>query len=259
MSEIITISCPSCGGMLTRAPNTTTYTCDYCGQSHRLRMEDVEEFGRCPICRRNDRVEIVRAIYNKGGNLARLLAPPRDPTETLYNNPPPQPAPTDKPARSRTKSKYLFIGFSLLAFSFVLFSTLCCGIGIIDYKNSHEVSYLSIFSIIMLIVFISAIVFVVVGLVQSKKQNDELDKILLNEWEQQNREIINKWSSRKDQYHNAYKQKSSQLEDSHQKTMRRYDQLYYCHRDDIVFIPGESGHAPSDQLENFLYQKPTEK
>jgi hypothetical protein len=49
MSDFITLSCPSCGGMLSRGASTTTYTCDYCGQQHRLRVEGIEEFGHCPV------------------------------------------------------------------------------------------------------------------------------------------------------------------------------------------------------------------
>lgn len=34
----------------------------------------------------------------------------------------------------------------------------------------------------------------------------------------------------------------------------RWDSLYYCARDDIVFIPGESGHVNPEKMSLFVYQ-----
>ena len=86
MDDLITLSCPSCGGQLKIESNTTNYTCYYCGQQHRLRVEDIEEYGRCPIYRRNDKVEKVTAIRLKGGKLSARLAPPEDPENRSITN-----------------------------------------------------------------------------------------------------------------------------------------------------------------------------
>lgn len=32
----------------------------------------------------------------------------------------------------------------------------------------------------------------------------------------------------------------------------RYDQIYYCHRDDLLFIPGKSDFASCDEFEGYL-------
>jgi hypothetical protein len=39
-----------------------------------------------------------------------------------------------------------------------------------------------------------------------------------------------------------------------QKAMTRWDRLYYCERDDIVFDPSEQTYIPVDQMINFLYR-----
>ena len=38
------------------------------------------------------------------------------------------------------------------------------------------------------------------------------------------------------------------------KLMLRYNQIYYCHRDDLLFIPGEAGYASCNDYERFLTQ-----
>ena len=258
MNDFITISCPSCGGQLRRGANTTTYTCDYCGQQHHLRVEDIEEFGRCPVCHRNDRVEIVRAIYNKGGTLATRLAPPVDPSKEMVYNPPSKPPLSNKPLESTVKSKSTNIGIFLITFSMVLFSMLCCGAGIIDFQSETNVLIEDIILILSTIIFIVAIVFLPIGLFQDKKHNAQRDQILLTEWEKQNQETERLWSSNKEAYDAAYRKKSAQLANMHHKAIQRYDSLYYCHRDDCVFIPSESGYAPSAKIDEFLFTDPQE-
>jgi hypothetical protein len=39
------------------------------------------------------------------------------------------------------------------------------------------------------------------------------------------------------------------------RAIARWNQLYYCSRDDGVFIPGQSHFVPVDQMTDFLYEK----
>jgi len=82
MNDFITLACPSCGGHLKLDRKTREYTCDYCGQQHRVRSEDIESYGRCPVCKRNDRVEKVSSICNNFSNSPinhSKFAPPVNP------------------------------------------------------------------------------------------------------------------------------------------------------------------------------------
>lgn len=101
MSDFIKISCPSCGGMLNRGASITTYTCNHCGQQHHLRVEDIEESGRCPVCQRKNRSEIMRALYNKGDNLSKHFASPHKP-EDLRFDPKAKPDPMERPTITNT-------------------------------------------------------------------------------------------------------------------------------------------------------------
>jgi hypothetical protein len=36
--------------------------------------------------------------------------------------------------------------------------------------------------------------------------------------------------------------------------MDNWDNLYYCHRDDCVFVPGKGTYAPIEKLQQYLYE-----
>ena len=78
MNGFVTLSCPSCGGKLNVSKNAPTYCCEYCGQTHKLKEEDIESIGRCPKCHRNDKVEKLTAIANRHDPLALKFRPPKN-------------------------------------------------------------------------------------------------------------------------------------------------------------------------------------
>ena len=51
-----------------------------------------------------------------------------------------------------------------------------------------------------------------------------------------------------------YIQKIQAERDSINRAIGKWERLYYCHRDGCVFIPGESGSAPVENMKTFLYQ-----
>jgi predicted RNA-binding Zn-ribbon protein involved in translation (DUF1610 family) len=79
MTDLITLSCPSCGGKLEISLNATTLHCNNCNNDFIIRRElgnaFLESFAQCPICHRNDRAEKVSAIIkgNQGSNLISFL------------------------------------------------------------------------------------------------------------------------------------------------------------------------------------------
>jgi hypothetical protein len=45
-----------------------------------------------------------------------------------------------------------------------------------------------------------------------------------------------------------------QEEEVYQQMMERWEKLYYCHRDDCVFIPDEGTSAPLSKMHLYLYE-----
>lgn len=67
MTDLITLSCPSCGAKLKISPHATSYICDYCGNEYLIKKEGniynlQEDFARCPVCHRNDKVQKLSSI-----------------------------------------------------------------------------------------------------------------------------------------------------------------------------------------------------
>lgn len=255
MDDLITLSCPSCGGQLRLDSNTTNYTCYYCGQQHRLRVEDVEEYGRCPICRRNDKVEKVRAIRHKEDRLSVRLAPPENPEKTLSYQPKAKPEPIKKPMLNEgiTKSGYtkraqiiLWSSIGLIVLFFVLI-----------IENSSRL-YPAWFFLLGVIGIIVSIVYYIRGKIDAKRLNKNLQQQLIDSWHTQNDAVEQEWSDYIQKYDNDFHQKSAMMKGKYSKAMQRYESLYYCHRDDCVFIPGEIGYAPSSMMEEFLFTDPQE-
>ena len=50
------------------------------------------------------------------------------------------------------------------------------------------------------------------------------------------------------------RQQSDAEQRQYQRALAKWNTLYYCYRDDIVFVPGESSFASPEQLHAFLYQ-----
>lgn len=251
MDDLITLSCPSCGGQLRLDSNTTSYTCYYCGQQHRLRIEDVEEYGRCPICRRNDKVEKVTAIRLKGGKLSVRLAPPEDPEKSFNYQPKPKPKPLQKPniVDGIIKSKYTKRSKIILSLSIgliILFFILV----IQDPSRFYQVWFI-LFGLVGLIF---SIVFFIKGKIDEKRLNKTYQEQLINNWQSKNEKIEKDWTDYIQNYDNDFHQKSAVMKEKYSKAIQRYDLLYYCQRDDCVFIPGESSHAPSARIMEFLYR-----
>ena len=76
MSDFVTLSCPHCGGKLEVSRNTLSLVCQHCGTEHLVRREEgsilLEGFARCPVRKRNDRVEKVSATKNEAFLLEML-------------------------------------------------------------------------------------------------------------------------------------------------------------------------------------------
>lgn len=257
MNDLITLACPSCGGQLRLENNTTTYTCYYCGQQHRLRVEDLEEFARCPICKRNDKVEKVKSILHKKDSLSRRLTPPENPENTFFYQPNSKPEAIKKQTISPKKitSRYSRRAILILLFSIAL---LVIFVAVVTSSDTFRL-YPIWFVLLGVAGLIYSIILAVKGKVDEKRLNKENEQQLIRDWQSKNEELERNWSDYKEKYDREFQQKSAMMANKYSKAMERYELLYYCHRDDCVFIPGKSGFATSSKLDEFLFSESTEQ
>ncbi|HOZ37569.1 MAG TPA: hypothetical protein PLH64_02355 [Anaerolineaceae bacterium] len=226
MNDFISLTCPSCGGKLNIEKNTPTYTCEFCGQTHKLREQDIEYFGRCPICHRNDRVEKLTAILNKQDHVSMKFRPPENLKQVYYyrlldSNK------ADKhlewiALEEKQESVYKKRGNLFGIGSAVALTTSL--ILIIQMVNSNGQGVFA--GILGFLLFVGSIALFVFGVINWLKGKQDQKKYQTE----------------------LHRQRTLQT----QKLMMRYDKIYYCQRDDLLFIPGEEESAPGSNYEEYL-------
>ena len=244
MNDFITLVCPTCGGKLNISSNTTSLVCQNCGNEHLVRREAgniiLESYARCPNCSRNDRVEKVSAIMNwqtskQVGSMpitqVQSDGQGRISSSTTYRNftstertvlaqrlSPPQ-----QPSVGPDWGVILIVG-SIFICGLVFTCSLCVGSTFGSQTNSLVTSLFLCFGLPLLVD-----VFILIGaMILSKKLSADHKKRLI----QCATVDIPIW----------------------QHAMDRWNQLYYCYRDDVVFIPNERRSVPIEQMRNLIYQ-----
>jgi len=244
MGDLITLNCPSCGGNLEVNENTSVLTCKHCGSEHLVRFEggliSLEAFARCPKCRRNDRVEKVTAILrnqvreiyptiiqsvmyiDKFGKMTQqTIKVPKKPEGlsglarliTLEYKDYPLP----KYKSVNREEDLIIAGIIVIIISSCLLSSLI----LLDGS-----SFLSILSLLG----------VIIGIFLSFTGKKRKKSIL-----EENDNLEQRYDNVKILWHYEYG-----------KLKKAHDHLYYCHRDDCVFIPNKGTYAPVDDTMSYL-------
>jgi len=270
MNDFITLSCPSCGGHLKIESNKTSYVCDFCGQKHILRKEDIESYCRCPICKRNDKVEKISAIIHRRDALAQRFIPPSNPCDSLIHPQKSEPIYLPEPEYIKfeeVNGKITSIGLGLLGISIVIFFILLV-LFVNLSVNPHSPGwkfFLYLLLIINFIVFVYCSYLIHKGKKEDKQVNHvnkaEIDKknIQINlEWKHKNKVLHDKWLKFNERLESDFAYNRNSLLTKHKYAMKRFRQLYYCYRDDCLFIPGEEIGVPPSKL-NVLLQQSNDK
>jgi len=270
MGDFVTLLCPRCGGKLAVAPNAITLICDHCGTQHMVRRDVegvmLESYARCPVCHRNDRAEKVTAIlmahtHETEGVTYTTVASPEQaeddeqnftervavPIHTSQRSElakrlaPPQPPVFHPPSSERTSSRsrnaaivLAAIGGASLPFALLRLLFL---LPMLSGVEEQDIAILIVSSIACLGV---ALVLLVAGLLLflfavPKERGANTAKRLVTE-------------TRFDEY----KARVERETDRYNLAMKRWDQLYYCGRDDCVFLPGTNTHAPLAKVAEYL-------
>jgi predicted RNA-binding Zn-ribbon protein involved in translation (DUF1610 family) len=243
MSDIINLACPSCGASLKVGKDILRAKCPYCGCESIVKPTDnlLEFQSQCPICHRNDRTKKVSAMMSSGGeNKAFFAIPakPSRPSEILAGPPPSSPA--MGLIKSTNVLRLAFIGAWFLAGI-----SLLCAI-----SNSHNTTSGIVFLIL----------FGVAGFILFRQYNKGKQKN--NQTEDVFRQQLNDYQSQVDAYSKSIQKQKADQEELYQKwianwqtAVEKWKLLYYCERDDCIFIPGQEKTAPLKDIEKFCYQK----
>jgi hypothetical protein len=225
VSDYITMACPTCGGKLIFTPNSSTLICEYCGTEHMVRGETgsslLESFGRCPQCKRNDKVQKISAILEsqKNSSLAIKLIPPSQPFL------PPQPELTEIEVPNFVENLMASIVLGL------------AGVGTIYLVTVINPSDLGGYLIVVLgSLLIIAAIATLKKTVQApllKKNSIEEYNIAKSNWQK----LVINYEKAKDHW---------------KQFMQLWNQAYYCDRDDCVFVPSTNKYAPLSQMIEYI-------
>jgi hypothetical protein len=169
--------------------------------------------------------------------LAKKLAAPERPN--------PLPKPIMQPLPHKKSNSKLTFGIILLAISVigVIFSILFASIGL---TGNGDYSFL--ITLLCLVPTILAggvgILLTILGITSSQKlksrYQQEYDQTI-----QRNKKTFQNWQ-----------ETNQRIMQNYQNAMDRWNALYYCHRDDCVFIPEEGSSAPLESMKDYLFQAP---
>jgi predicted RNA-binding Zn-ribbon protein involved in translation (DUF1610 family) len=217
MENFTSLTCPNCGGKLDVSKNTSFLVCQYCGTEHFIHREEnnilLEAFARCPVCNRNDKVEKVSAIVERGAALSYKLSPPMQP-----NDP-------------DTSEKRLIMGctsYGILLYGiamgiFLISGGICYQISPPPYHEKTPDSIITGLITGVLTIAIFWFTYRFVKKFSKKKLFDEKEKYLRNK---------PKWDS----------------------AIERWEKLYYCARDGIVYNPETGETINIDSIQEYIYK-----
>jgi predicted RNA-binding Zn-ribbon protein involved in translation (DUF1610 family) len=77
----------------------------------------------------------------------------------------------------------------------------------------------------------------------------------LEQWEEENTRRLENWEKEKDKILNDWEKNSKKIHSQSQELRKRWEKLYFCHRDDVVFIPEEGTFAQIEQIYDYLLRE----
>ncbi len=193
------------------------------------------------MCHRNDRVEKITAIVNKHDQLAAKFPHPDQLNLDRFLKR------TDLVIQQRLnslkeltipdnvhkkRSKYFFIGMT------VLILQTCCFL--YNGTRSDNNTYYYIYLVSLVGVFVLAI-FGVLNALKGARNLSEIEN-----------QTQKRTSALENELLNQQIEVNNQKENLRRKLRLRYDKMYYCHRDDLVFIPGEALYAYCKDYRGYL-------
>jgi hypothetical protein len=273
-NNLLMLSCPACGGKNKIAPSSTSIVCSYCGISYMVAPEIIKKiqdsFYACPKCHQADHVEKVSSIILRGvthtdgfsfsvtslnpGRLMPNIIPTSyhgvqssDLAKKLNN--PPKPPPISNPSLPKPidTDRYYRTGRDLLIISVLILGIfMLCGVfplfqSIVKNSSKFLPTMVCVCSTVVGLLFF--IPLLITGFHRYNLKNNTARK---NDLDQRYKKEIEIYNQKVNE--NAEKQRGFQ------KAINNWNNLYYCYRDDCVFVPGSEKFASSEQFQNYLYE-----
>jgi predicted RNA-binding Zn-ribbon protein involved in translation (DUF1610 family) len=276
MPDLISLICPSCGGKLQVSPDATMLTCQHCGNEHLVKHEagaiKLEAYARCPQCGRNDKAEKVTAVI---ASQSQEISGTEQKNEVIINAQGMQRLVTRDVPFTRRQISLLGqrlappaapqFGPGLQARGFVpagagspvggilaivagaglLLLSACIVMGEIVMwfgssssaaQNTTTIGIVGVIgSLLLFLLGAGAVALGILLIVRARKKKHAR----LAEYQRSVQAEI---------------AEHQRIQAAWETAIQRWERLYYCSRDDCVFIPGENTSASIPKMQEYLYK-----
>jgi len=203
----------------------------------------------------------VPIIQTQISNLARILIPPSKPKLKPKPENIPEPNFEAEPIVQKPISKKRRLKNRLLTLGSIMISISSCLVfgQILVTKEEPNIENFICIGILLLCIVIGIVMLVLSiktkpndeDMIQKWEQQSEQAKI---DWQKEKEKAVKDWSKANQQRIEEWQQSNIRIQESWEYAMDNWDNLYFCHRDDCVFIPGKGTYAPIEEYEKYLYE-----
>jgi len=238
MNALLSLNCPNCGGRLGLNTVKMIYECEFCGNVYTTEGNQgqlfLERYNQCPLCKRNDQVKKLSAMFLKNPQMKKSFRH----RVLLSMAPKLMKKPEEPRVTGEQKQGYgcLIIGVLLLGASIYILSAL-------ETSDVFMTVLMGVIGLVLCLVWL-------MNFNQSKKEKE------------QRAEKLASYKASLDQYQ-QYLQSDQALTSQRlaivyslqeRIAQKRWASLYYCERDDIVYIPGEDSYSSIADINELLYK-----
>jgi len=237
MDNFIKMDCPSCGAKLKLDIFSNLANCEYCGKEIMLTGNTgiINSHCKCPICGDKDMVQKVSAMIHTGEPIVEHIRPPdkpRIPTYTEFMRTYKTESSSwsydiDKPKK---QNPWFFWGIGIFVFLIAVSSN----------PGDNPGTFFFFF-------FLSGIL----GFLGYRAYN--YNKTKLPPLESAYNDSVARKPKVEDNSRDAYELMAKNWIQKWQLAMKRWEFLYYCKRDGILYVPGGDQHTTVRDMLNYLY------
>jgi hypothetical protein len=245
---MLKLNCPFCGAKLTFSLFSNKATCSYCGQES-LINGIINKQSFCPICQDKDQAQRVSALMQTHDPIAQHVRPPDKPQVPSFSQFCTSKGISKMPEPSRDfKEKGLapFIVLGIVA-AIIMFNLF----GSVGSAESSSKGVLIFFAI----VFLGLAIFSFFNVYKRQQYN----KTELQQKEQVFEETFKNYladkEKRESNLRDEYEKMAKGMVDKWQLAMKRWEMLYYCRRDHIIYIPGSGKYEELKDIIKYLYSQ----
>ena len=239
MNELISLQCPNCGGIIQVGKEVNQFQCEYCGTVHLLKDHpegSLKAYPVCPCCGRRDQVKGVPAVLARNPHLAKWLRRPRMPANLAKARETPRP-PELRTVQPVSRGSVFLQAAGLI--SLAVFVWLLVAGRLSDLFGAAALLFVTLLGYLSLRIRM-----------ENVRNIKEVNQQLLSDYQAEVESF------------ERYLQQPASLKGQRaaivnllawRRACLRWEQLYCCERDDVVFLPGEAEYKSLAEINRILY------